>query len=206
MFVLENWVDWCSVLGFALSVLLAIREIRKSMRRLDIQDAEVYAYNARGYVYCVLRFVLANRSLDPISISSVKLVSEDGYEAPTSRSPVWLLRPEDKDQFSGLRTNDFPISLQGMESAKIALLFPLRQSEKELLPLPAVTPFRVPDGSNPKLEGSVYFPVQGQKIIRIEDWDFQALLHTSRGPVRLRRTAAVYPAVALIYECGGAVD
>ena len=201
--------DICGILGLALSLILAVREIWKFSRRVDIQFPEVYAYNTNKFVYCILRFTLCNCSSEPISVSTISLGTEHGHEIHMPRHPIWLIKDTDTEPVSGLRTTEFPVNLSGKESARIVALFPLRHTEKGLLHLPEVTPIQPPtdqDIATLRVAGSDVWPRPGQKIVQIGDWPFRAFLYTSRGMIRLERSAAVYPSVALIYECGDIIE
>jgi len=206
---MQNLLDWCGVLGFVLSLLLALRELWQNARKLDIHDPEAYAYNTKRHVYCVIRLILSNRSGKPLSVHNLTLLSEHGQEFYMPRRPVWLITDEDGDESGGLRTDDFPVNLHPGESARIVVLFPLRHSDKGSLALPEITPMTPPMNLRdaiPPAAGTPVWPAQYQKVIQIGDWPFHMLAYTSRGLIRLDRTAAVYPALSLLYECDGAID
>ena len=74
---LETWVDWCGVLGFALSLSLAILEYVKHRTKLRVQTAEYYVIQCfQDRIIVFLRVLIENRSASSISISSAELAAE----------------------------------------------------------------------------------------------------------------------------------
>ena len=186
---LETWVDWCGVLGFALSLSLAILEYVKHRTKLRVQTAEYYVIQCfQDRIIVFLRVLIENRSASSISISSAELAAE-GLRGDallgehvvigsTLRSAKGSLREE-------LLNTPLPVNLNPFEAAEMRIVFHLPVDETRLPSLPAWVCNRLEPESD---------------SVPHDMHPLELTLATSRLPVSLRFSARVCAIDALMRE------
>ena len=93
MFILEIGVSVCAVLGFLLSLFLAIREWMKSRIRIRIISANAFRSDSIGpdlYMGYSLYLVVLNRSSRPLSIESLALLHQSAASSGEMRNEWWF--------------------------------------------------------------------------------------------------------------------
>lgn len=186
---LESWSDWCGVLGFILSLALAIFECAKQRTKLRIQTGEYYVIQAfQDRIVVFLRAFVENRSFTPISISSATL-SVEGLRGEALLGEHVIagstLRSAERSHREELLNTPLPVNLNPFEAAEIRLVFRLPVDETRLPSLPAWVRSRLEQESGP---------------IPPDTHPLRLDLATSRRPVSLRFSARVCAARSLIRE------
>lgn len=186
---LGSWSDWCGVLGFILSLALAVFECIKQRTKLRIQTAEYYVIqDFQDRIVAFLRAFVENRSFAPISISSAALsveglrgealLGEHVIAGSTLRSAVSSHREE-------LLNTPLPVNLNPFEAAEMRLVFRLPVDETLSPSLPAWVRNRLEQGSD---------------TVPPDLCPLKLDLATSRRPVSLRFSARVCAAGSLMRE------
>lgn len=186
---LESWVDWCGVLGFALSLALAILEYVKQRTKLRIQTAEYYVIQCfQDRIVVFLRAYIENRSASSISMSSAVLAVEGLRGEALLGEHVIVgstLRGAKGSRREELLNTPLPVNLNPFEAAEIRLVFRLPVDETRLPSLPAWVRSRLE---------------QGSEIVPSDSYPLELDLATSRRPVSLRFFARVCAAGSLMRE------
>lgn len=80
---ITSWVDWCAVLGFGLSLALAIAELLRRRKRLAVSLAKA-VFAGEGDLWCNLFLTITNQSSVAISMPSPRPSSCRAYSSQTS--------------------------------------------------------------------------------------------------------------------------
>ena len=116
MFDLKNWVDWCAVLGAALSIIQFMATILKSRVRISVSNAEFYPFSetSKGR-YFFIRMVLTNMSSVPVGISQVTVIFPGGTEIRALRGEQIImstkLRTRKGTYCSEIENTHLPVNL-----------------------------------------------------------------------------------------------
>ncbi|MEG2622911.1 MAG: hypothetical protein RSC06_08410, partial [Clostridia bacterium] len=87
---IRSWVDWCAVIGCAISVFLAVRELW--LHRIHFKLFHPIAVFVReAPLLLVLRLTITNCSRSSSSLHSAYLVGRDGQKFMASKDAVSCL-------------------------------------------------------------------------------------------------------------------
>ena len=179
---ITSWVDWCAVLGFGLSLALAIAELLRRRKRLAVSLAKAVFADEGDRLWCNLFLTITNQSSVAISINTVYLLTDENQKltADDSNVPVFSQSIKSKgvngeysnlSAYSDRASTKFPIFLQPYESRAILLSYVVSQKTRRALRLPSARNRRRP-AHNAR-------------------WGCHTLLATSRGAVHLDISARI---------------
>lgn len=117
--------DLIGLLGFSLSLALAVWEFVTSRPRIDIHAPQVYIFRRarRSEVSIIVDLTLVSRSSRPVSITSVMLNGIDCETTGRLHCKVNASRIDTEDATRSLRTEGMPLTLQPYEARRIRVEF-----------------------------------------------------------------------------------
>lgn len=180
---ITSWVDWCAVLGFALSLCIAVLELARGRKHLTVDQAKV-VFAEKEIFHCNFFFTVTNRSSTAISINAIYLLTDNNRKltADVSGAPIFSQSIKSKGPdgeysnllaYSDRTSTQFPVFLQPYESRAILLRYDLPQKTRKFL--------RLPSAHN------------RQEPAHNARWACRILLATSRGAVQLDLLARIAP-------------
>lgn len=177
---ITSWVDWCAVLGFGLSLSMAVVQWLRWRKNIAVVQAKAVFVESASPI-CAVFATVANHSSAAISIHSVCLLADGKKLFPVEANiPIFSMTVRDRatdgdsqkvKAYSDRPRTQFPLFLQPYESRAIALSFAAPQSVRRPL--------------RPAAARSRQRPAQNTS------WAGCFLLATSRGPVHARLHAQV---------------
>lgn len=184
---ITSWVDWCAVLGFGLSLALAIAELLRRRKRLAVSLAKA-VFAGEGDLWCNLFLTITNQSSVAISINTIYLrAGKRRLPLDDSRVAAFSVTRQNSKSaaYSDRPPTRFPVFLQPYESRAILLNYIVPQSTHRAFRLPSAHIRREP----------------AQNV----QWACQIDLATSRGSTSLPISAKVVSPDAvfdvLLKEC-----
>ncbi|MGI6634211.1 MAG: hypothetical protein ACOX7B_03445 [Christensenellales bacterium] len=155
----EYTVAAAAVLGFLMSLLLTIRQIRDAMVRISLSDGGYYALEDRTWI--IIRMTVSNQSSQAISLCSMALKAADGAAYPCSVDSFQIIgtRPSKADHGYEAVSDPLPVYLSSGQACRLLLAFPCPHTAHqslgllEALPLATVAkgaplPYEQPDKVN----------------------------------------------------------
>lgn len=149
---LSSWVEWCAVLGFALSLWNSVNDWRRRRVRIKLTGLEFYAMNGdRSGVYVFICGIASNPSTISASITevSIKLDGTPYLHAERSEQVIMAVTSKPDRKHTEFTSTKLPINLPPYSAQEIVLLFHCKSVK-----LPPYIPL-FPVGSHPEQESSV---------------------------------------------------
>lgn len=221
-FTNDQWTaisGYLGVLGFLLSVALAINEIMKNRVRIDISNIYYAGVYSGALMRLYLDFTLTNRSRMPVSITSAAVLADKDvpYPAHLYRTTIMGMTNKTENSETGekvvtgradILTTAFPVNLSGEESTCIRLCVrfdhPDLQSQLKSVHLP--------QADNPELLRYIHNQGGGRtsqntqeeaanEAKRNQPWSFRVSLSTFGKPVQLSDVAS-FRAMSYYWDLG----
>lgn len=119
--------DLCGILGFMLSLCIALHQWRIKRRSLKIINACVIKSSPHSKPVVVLRFTLCNLSETPISVADIRIRSGRRYIRPLQmQRKIASVLNHSTGKSQQLLSTPFPIYLAALESQCIYAVYPIR--------------------------------------------------------------------------------
>ncbi|NLG57623.1 MAG: hypothetical protein GX540_04355 [Clostridiales bacterium] len=140
---LEITVAIVAVLGFLMSLILAIKEVVASRIRFSLTDGEYYLYSMPDGAWLTLRLTVSNLSSRSVSLCAFQLEDDDGNLHSCSLNPQQILGIGTTEKHAGaqLRSDALPVYLAGRQGCRLYLSFSLPPTAFQSLGLPEPLPF-----------------------------------------------------------------
>lgn len=125
--MLETIVDICAVMGFLLSVCIALRQQRAKRTCIAVRDVRIYERRHADKPIITMRLSICNLSESPLSIVGIGIRSgKRCVHAYQPRMKIASLTNHFTGKTEELFSSEFPINLAPQESRCIYAVFPSR--------------------------------------------------------------------------------
>lgn len=125
--VLETIVDICGIMGFALSVCMAVHQVVAKRRRIAVREVCIYEQRPAEKPFTAVRLSICNLSEAPVSIVGIRVRSGKRYvRAYQPRIKIASLTNHSTGKTQEIFSTDLPLNLAPLETRCIYAVFPIR--------------------------------------------------------------------------------